>query len=303
MALTRGDVCGPAAADAWAARACLRLEVAEPGRADRLPSSAARPDHVWRGVDEGIFAYGYRDGARWWMRWPAVGTFLIRADSPVVTVSAEPGVERGVIDDAFDRGVRPIALIQREFEVLHASAVATPRGVVALCAVSGTGKSTLAAALAGAGLERWADDFVALHVTDEGAWCPYLPSRTRLDAPAAAAVAALSSPRLHPDGRSPRPGACLQAVLILRRDPALPGSLAVGSPLLPSQAFTALLPHGHDSPLADDDRMRRSLERYLDVAASVPVIEVCLRPGLSRLPEVAGKLANFLQTFEPVGAS
>ena len=293
-------MCGPAAADAWAARAWLRLEVAGPGT-NLLPSSAARPDHIWRGVDEGVFAYGYRDGDRWWVRWPAVGTFLIRADWPVVSVTAEPGVDRAVIDDAFDRGVRPIALMQREFEVLHASAVATARGVVALCAVSGTGKSTLAAALTGAGLERWADDFVALHVTGDSAWCPYLPSRTRLDAPAAAAVAALSSTPLSPDDRSPKSGARLQAVLILRRDQALPAALAVGSPLLPSQAFTALLPHGHESPLADDDRLRRSLERYLDLAASVPVIEVRVRPGLSRLPEVAGKLADFLQTFETVG--
>jgi hypothetical protein len=77
--------------------------------------------------------------------------------------------------------------------------------------------------------------------------------------------------------------------------------LDVGSPLPPSQAFTALLPHGHESPLADGDRLRRSLERYLDLVASVPVIEVRLRPGLSRLPEVAGKLADFLQTFEAVG--
>jgi hypothetical protein len=300
MALTRDDVCGPAAADAWATRACLRLEVAGPGT-DLLPSPAARPDHIWRGVDEGVFAYGYREGGRWWMRWPAVGTFLIRPDSPAVTVTAEPGVDRPVIDDAFDRAVRPIALMQREFEVLHASAVATSRGVVALCAVSGTGKSTVAAALTGVGLERWADDFVALHMTGEGAWCPYLPSRTRLDAPAAAAIAALSSTPAPPGDRSSRSGARLQAVLILRRDPGLPAALAVGSPLLPSQAFTALLPHSHESPLADDDRLRRSLERYLDLAASVPVIEVRLRPGLSRLAEVAGKLADFLQTFETVG--
>ena len=303
MPLTRDDVCAPAVCDGWAARASLRLEVAAAADTDVLPSSTAQPDYVWRGVDEGVFAYGYREGSRRWMQWPAVGTFLIRCDSPVVTVAAEPGVGRAVLEDAFQRGVRPVALIHREFEVLHASAVATARGVVALCAVSGTGKSTLAAALAAAGFDAWADDFVAMHVTDKGAWCPYVSSRPRLDAPAAAALASLSADRPPRDGaRFQQTGARLDAVLILRREATPLSALSIGPPMTAAQAFTAFLPHGHDGALADDGRRRRSLERYLALAATVPIVEVRIPPGLERLPEVAAALAAYLRARETAGA-
>jgi hypothetical protein len=301
--ITRDDVRAPAAAAGWSERACLLLEVAEPGRMDLLPLSTARPDHVWRGVDEGVFAYGYRDGTRWWMRWPAVGTFSIRADSPVVTVVPEPGVSRAVLEDAFLRGVRPVALLQREFEVLHASAVATSGGVVALCAVSGTGKSTLAAALAAAGLELWADDFVPMHVTDGGAWSPYFAARSRLDEPSAAAVASIRPiPRSDPMSPPLPTGARLRAVLILHRDATLPVAVALSTPMAPSQAFTKLLPHVHECGLAGG-RMRRSLERYLAVAAVVPIIEVRVRSDLSGLPQVAADLVHHLQERQLGGVS
>ena len=295
-------MCAPAVCDGWAARASLHLEVADARHSDLLPSPTAPPDYVWRGVDESVFAYGYQEGSRWWMRWPAVGAFLIRHDSPRVTVAADPGVRRAVIEDAFERGVRPVALMLREFEVLHASAVRAGRGVVALCARSGTGKSTLAAALAAAGLEAWADDFVAMHVTDEGGWCPYVPSRQRLDEASAAAVASLAAPRPHPDvDRLPRTGARLDAVLILRREP-LSDCLSIGAPMSAARAFTALLPHAHEGALAGDARMRRSLERYLAVAAAVPIVEVRIPTGLARLPEVAAALAAYLRAGAPAGA-
>lgn len=53
---------------------------------------------------------------------------------------------------------------------LHASAVSTPRGLVAICGPSGAGKSTLAAALLARGGELFADDMLVLH-GGEDAFC------------------------------------------------------------------------------------------------------------------------------------
>src|SRR5829696_203522 len=47
-----------------------------------------------------------------------------------------------------------------QLETLHASAVVAPAGVVAFCARSATGKSTLAASLHRRGYDLWADDAV-----------------------------------------------------------------------------------------------------------------------------------------------
>lgn len=56
----------------------------------------------------------------------------------------------------------PIAAAIQGLEVIHASAVALRRGVVAIVAPAGAGKSTLAAALVGRGAEFVADDVLAL---------------------------------------------------------------------------------------------------------------------------------------------
>lgn len=58
--------------------------------------------------------------------------------------------------------VLPNVSLALEHEALHAAAVQTPRGVVAIAAPSGTGKSTLAAELMRRGSRFFADDVVAL---------------------------------------------------------------------------------------------------------------------------------------------
>ena len=56
----------------------------------------------------------------------------------------KPGVSPDAIEETFERGVLPLALQARGIQVLHASGIETPQGVVAFCARSQTGKSTLA---------------------------------------------------------------------------------------------------------------------------------------------------------------
>jgi hypothetical protein len=60
--------------------------------------------------------------------------------------------------------VLPFAALLQGLEPLHASAVATPTEAVLIVGAAGAGKSTLAAALLGAGLTFVADDVVALQL-------------------------------------------------------------------------------------------------------------------------------------------
>ena len=53
-------------------------------------------------------------------------------------------------------------VLRRGWEALHASAVLSPQGVVAFCAGSGTGKSTIARGLSERGYQLCADDAVAV---------------------------------------------------------------------------------------------------------------------------------------------
>jgi hypothetical protein len=63
--------------------------------------------------------------------------------------------------------VLPLCLSRRGRLVLHACAVATPRGVIAIVGESGAGKSTLAAAFCAAGASLVADDALVVDFGDE----------------------------------------------------------------------------------------------------------------------------------------
>ncbi len=132
--------------------------------------SGARGSSPWRGrlgdgldltIERGIdgdllFAYG--DRARF--RLDQTGTRLECAPR-------DPG------DLAWQRvlvgRILPNASIARGREALHASAVESPLGVIAIAAPSGSGKSTLAAELVGRGWPFFTDDVLVIDSGSEGA--------------------------------------------------------------------------------------------------------------------------------------
>jgi hypothetical protein len=184
-----------------------------------------------------------------------------------------------------------VALLHRDHEVLHASAVRHPHGVVAFCASSGTGKSTLAAAVAGSRCEFWADDFVAWDIARTTVECSWFPSVSRLDA---AAAAALGSPEATPVAARPTR---LAALAILSRDERVESGTTVIRRVPPARAFTAALPHAHDSRIGGQERVRRSLERYLELCRLVPVFEMAFNPDLARVADLARHVVTWMDTL------
>ncbi|HET6448467.1 MAG TPA: hypothetical protein VFG31_05090 [Conexibacter sp.] len=98
---------------------------------------------------------------------PGCGACVVAGDGRAVTYApaaagvAEP--HRLLLDQAL-----PFAACAAGLECLHASAVACNGRAIALAGVSGTGKSTLAHALARRGAEPLADDVLALETDADG---------------------------------------------------------------------------------------------------------------------------------------
>jgi len=149
-----------------------------------LPHEADSDVEPWTDHDGAEFAYFYSANRAHWMHFPDVATFRLPTDESGVTAMVEPKVSQVLVVDAFQRYVLPMTLYLAGKEVLHASAVLGPRGVVAACALSQTGKSTVGYGLGRRGYPLWADDAVVFDVSRHSVTALPLPFRMRLRPPA-----------------------------------------------------------------------------------------------------------------------
>ena len=231
---------------------------------------------VWRDEEETIVAIGQTVGEQHWVHVPNLGDFTFARRGGGITAVPEPGASEALVEDAFRRMVMPLALQAQGREVLHASAAGLPAGVVALCAVSGTGKSTLACALSDSGHALWADDAVCFEARESGIEAVPVPFTLRLRPASAAHFADRGvDDGLHALDKS----APLAAVFVLER--------AQGAPRLerlpPADAFPAVLTHGYSFTLNDPERTRAMMTSYLELVDRVPVFRLTFSEGLDQL--------------------
>lgn len=262
-----------------------------------VPSSGGQIDEldaeVWRDNMGAICAYATGSGGHHEMVLPGLARFSFDERAAVVRALADPSVDEGTVRDAFYRCVLPMALHVAGAEALHASAVRAAAGVVALCAVSETGKSTLAYGLSQRGYDLWADDVVVFDTEADPPAAFPTPFRLRLHS----ASAAMLGQATGGDGvgqalamrRDPAP---LAAIYVLERDSA--GPPLVIEPLSPVHAFSALLSHAYCYSLRDRERKRRMLGHYLELTQRVPVCRLRFQPGLERLPALLDRLERLI---------
>lgn len=294
----------------------LNLVFADPSErppAPRDPASAGV--HVWRDVDSRIVAWGYSSGQERWMHWPRLATFRFTAAGSAITAFPAPGANPGHIADTCLRSVVPLALQALGREALHASAVLGPSGVVAFCATSQTGKSTVAFGLARRGFPQWADDAVVVEMADDrrsraehGIEVSPLPFAVRLRPQTAEFYAAgeISMERMTPGVPEPamrimpaRTPAPLAVICILERKPAAAFSGAVDIRRLEaSESFVGLLAHAYCFDPADPERKASMLRHYLEIAARVPIFHVTVSDDLSRLPAALDAIARLIDARE-----
>lgn len=280
----------------------LRLTIADSGALDPPQLSDSTPDvEVWLDHDGNPCAFGRSSGSDCWLYLPNVAHFCFNASAEAVLAVPEQGTRRELVIDAYHRTVVPLALQVCGIEVLHASAVRLPQGVLALCGLKETGKSTLAFGLAQRGYPLWADDAVALKVEANSAAALELPFSLRLRPRSVDYFGDASPPRTErtaPQPIQPRT-ALLAAVCVLERGSAFRGDECVAIERLnPIEGLTNVLTHAYCFSLRDVERKNRMMNNYLGLVSSVPVFRVCFRSGLENLPTI---LTSIEGAFAEVG--
>jgi hypothetical protein len=171
-----------------------------------------------------------------------------------------------------------VALI-RGREALHAGAVATERGAVAIVAGSGGGKSTLLAELLRGGGTLLSDDVVVLEPGVDGAPLAH-PGPPLMTVPAPVRplpgepIAALGEERWVAVPVAPEP-IPLAAVVLLNRHPgAATGLRALSDPLAVLLASLLAFPR-------TPERERARFELAAEIAARVPIWELAADPAVA----------------------
>ena len=258
----------------------------------RAPDDAPG-NQVWRDAAGRLSLRGYSAAGRHWLEVPGVGHF---AFGPEGDVDALPGplARPELVGEAFRRLVLPMVLQTRGMVVLHASAVLTERGVIALCGIAGTGKSTTALALSLAtGHPVWADDVVAIDIAGPTAEAVAVPHRLRLS-PAATALLATPAGKQRslreagpPAGKSWAPVA---RICLLERDPQL--SAVKCRPLALGETLLGLLEHAYCFDF--DTAKRQLIQDGLRLAARVAFVAISFPPGLDRIADLTDTLERLI---------
>lgn len=261
-----------------------------------LPGVAPADAEIWRDPDGAVFALSYVRDGRHRVDLPELVSFVFDRTGEEVRAIPHPPARPELIREVFEHSALPLVLQALGTEVLHASAVLAPRGVVAFCGASGMGKSTIAYGLHRRGYPLWADDAVAVQTSPTAVGVIPLPFDVRLrPAPARLFGYGARSTRLPsgrpltpPDDREPTR---LGALFVLSQ--ASSAGPTMGR-LEPSAAFAALLPHAYCFSPNDVEGKRRMLGRYLELAARLPVFRVCLADNLDTLPSALDGIEQVL---------
>jgi hypothetical protein len=261
----------------------------------RLRRSAAAPPvpddaQVWRDWSGVPRAYGYTLDGDHWFRLPELGSFRFTVAGEWVEAWVPDPIPLQEVEEAFRRHVLRFVLQAQGDELLHASAVAMPRGAVAFCGSSGVGKSTLAYQFSRRGHRPIADDALLFEPAGGTIRVFPLPFMLHLSGQSALGRRRRKRPvNLDPQAVESSPGEAsfqLAALFVLEPskegDPATPEIVALRN----ASAFPLLLYHAHCFSFRDKRRLRLMAERYLQLAASVPTFRVRYTRDIDRLPEL-----------------
>jgi hypothetical protein len=251
-----------------------------------------------------IGALSHTIGNERWLHVLDVASFKLSLEDRTVVAFPRRDASRERIEAEFMHTVWPVLLQLGGAEVLHGSAVVGPHGVVALCALSDTGKSTLAQGLTRRGYDLLADDAIVLEIGSEIVDVFPLPFQARLR-PATAEHFGFAPNRLV-DGRvrleheRARASLPLAAVCLLEKVAALPGDAVTRIlRVAPADALPHLLRHAITFGYQDSERKRTMIGHYLDLASHVAIHQVVFEAGFGHLSRVLDDLERHV--IAPVG--
>lgn len=260
--------------------------------------AARKPATAWRSVfgDGEVFSGQRAADGSWRLAYGQEALFFVSADAATVVCGPEDPKDAAwqrVLLDA----VLMVASITVGFEALHAGAVETSAGVVAVAAESGGGKSSLVAELLRRGHPFFCDDILVLDRGPDGARSHPGPPvmnvpRSPEHFPLAEIGSALATfgdetwVAVRDVARRPRP---LAAVCLLERGPD-------STTQVQRLAASPLHLRPHVRPLrVPAQRDRERFELLADLAETVPVYRVCADSKVAP-PEVADMVEEVVGT-------
>lgn len=274
------------------------------------PDPSLSPFQEWREADGAVIAIGYTDTGRHWLLFPGLATFQFSDTSDAVVAAPAEGTPSELIWDTYLRAALPLVLHSRGQEALHASAVVGPGGVVAFCAHSQTGKSTLAYGLTQRGYPPFSDDAVVLKRAGDDWLAVSYPFQFRLRAAVATHFAedgaqllsrSLISNSAAPAAGEPQPLAAL--VLLTKLLPDEASEPAAFSRLSPAAALPLVLSHAYCFSLEDPERKQKMAMAYVDLVTSVPTYDLRYAGTLEALAEVLDGIEAIMVQLAPAPES
>jgi hypothetical protein len=268
----------------------LPLTIASHESPSSVPVPPVRKWLVWLDPSRTAGAYASQAGSHYWIDVSDVAMFHYSAATGRVVAVTRRGIEEGRVRAIYQRVALPFLLQALGYEMLHASAVRTERGVVAFCGESGAGKSTIAVGLSQRGYPIWADDALLLDANARiRARSLSFDVRLRRDSAELFGLDGRADTSFRDWPGTERDPVDLVAVCVLNRS-VVPGGIDVTECRRGAAALIALLPHACAFNLADLDRKRRMAAQYLAVAGRIPVFKVGVEAGLDRLPGLLDRL-------------
>ena len=258
-----------------------------------LPDPQDSSVQIWHDYHGKKCAYGYESNGDYWLHFPYIASYRIGRTTNRISAYPEPWSNRNRIQDIYTRIVQPIALHTRGTQVLHASAVFTDYGVAAFCAMSGTGKSTIAYALSQRGYEQWADDALPFEVTGGSAHALPFEFKRRIDSDAKNYLGSDSSiVKHHQEDARPVP---ISVLFVLHRKNDGEGREFQVQQLSESQAFRSVLLHAHFFNLTSKEPTKHMVSTYMKLTSLVPVFEIHFQPDFEKLPILLDQIERTLR--------
>ncbi|HMB78973.1 MAG TPA: hypothetical protein VKI43_02855, partial [Vicinamibacterales bacterium] len=264
----------------------------------RIAPPASTWFHVWRGAGgRRVVSFG-RDPRGYLLRFHGKADFIVDLTQRSIVCWRRVRASLATVRHLLLDQVMPLVLSRDSRLVLHAAAIATPRGAVAFVGPTGSGKSTLAAAVAALGFPLLCDDCLVVESSMGGflAGSFYPGARLYPDSVRAVGMAGVpsssvgrfSSKRRISSDRLPFLGqsAPLAGVFMLEGAPRRSAREALHvTPLSSRDALVALIGCTFHLDVGDSAAVRRGFEMQSRLVRQTPVSRLSYPWRLNRLEE------------------